>query len=67
MERMDVEVFGSVAKNKYEIYRVLVTEGNLYLPPLKKTSIYFIKDILQGKKSVSHTLQIIISLGFEWR
>ena len=40
------------AKSKIEIYRILTTEGDVYLPPSSECSIDFIKDIITGKKSV---------------
>ena len=37
------------ARTKNELYRILTTEDNLYLPPQKETSIYFIRDIIHGR------------------
>ena len=34
------------------MYRLLTTEANLYLPPQRETSIYFVRDIIHGRKKV---------------
>ena len=44
---------GSKARSKYEVYKILTNEGNLYLPPYKECSIEFITDYLEGKKSIN--------------
>ena len=41
------------AKSKIELYRILTTEGDVFLPPSKEWSIDFIRDIISGKKLVS--------------
>jgi len=41
-----------VAKTKSEFYRVLTFEGKYYLPPIKRTDIFFIKEIVSGQKLV---------------
>ena len=40
-------------KSKLDIYRVLSTEGQLYLPPYNEVTMDFLSDIIQGKKKVS--------------
>ena len=40
------------ARSKHEIYKILTVEIKIYLPPQKECSIYFIRDIFQGKKKV---------------
>jgi hypothetical protein len=47
---VDIRRLSAVATSKHEIYRILVTEGQLYLPPERTISMYFIKDILTGQK-----------------
>ena len=41
---------GFRAQSKSEIYRALVTEGKLYLPPIKEKSILFIIQLVVSKK-----------------
>ena len=40
-------------KSKIELYRILTTEGDVFLPPSKEWSIDFIRDIISGKKLLS--------------
>ena len=48
---INLNSLGVKAKTKNELYRLLTTEANMYLPPQKETSIYFIRDIIHKKKS----------------
>ena len=43
---------GMKAQTKNEMYRFLTVEAEMYLPPQKKTSMYFVRDILQNRKKV---------------
>ena len=49
---INLNSLGVKAKTKNELYRLLTTEANMYLPPQKETSIYFIRDIIHGRKRV---------------
>ena len=40
-------------KQKMKCIGFLTTEANLYLPPQRETSIYFVRDIIHGRKRVS--------------
>ena len=51
--RINLNMLGVNAKTKNELYRLLTTETNLYLPPQKETSIYFVRDIVHGRKKAS--------------
>ena len=51
--RVNLNMLGIKAKTKNELYRLLTTEANLYLPSQKETSIYFVKDIVRGRKKAS--------------
>ena len=44
---------GLKVTSKYEVYKLLKNEGNLYLHSYKECSIEFSTDYLEGKKSVS--------------
>ena len=54
MERasLNLNMLGLKARTKNEMYRLLTTEANLYLPPQRETSIYFVRDIIHGRKRV---------------
>ena len=43
---------GSKAKALQEIYRILTTEGGVYLPPSQEWNYNFIRDIITGGKRV---------------
>ena len=55
---------GVKAQSKSEIYRALVVEGSLYLPPQKEASMMFISQIAIGEKKVSalHSIHYILLL-----
>ena len=40
------------AKSKNEIYRLLATEGKVYLPPQNESNHYYLSDIISGKIKV---------------
>ena len=47
---------GFKVRSKSELYKLLTSEANLYLPPYKEWSIEFITDYLEGRKSVSKSM-----------
>ena len=49
-QRINLNMLGIKARTKNELYRLQTTEANLYLPPQKETSIYFVRDIVHGRK-----------------
>ena len=51
--RINLNLLGVKARTKNELYRLLTTEVNMYLPPQKETSIYFVRDIIHGRKRVN--------------
>ena len=54
MEKWEIDIssLGMKAQTKNEYYRILKVEVNLYLPPQKETSIYFIWEVVNGRKKV---------------
>ena len=50
--KLSLHILGLKAKIKNELYRLLTTEANLYLSPQRETSIYFVRDIIHGRKRV---------------
>ena len=58
---INLKEIGVRAQSKAEIYRVLVTEGELFLPPIKETSMMFISQLAIGEKKV---ILSIICLSF---
>jgi hypothetical protein len=43
---------GAKASSKHEVYRLLSTEGQVFLPPEKESPHRFLSDIFKGKKKV---------------
>ena len=57
----DVEV---KEKSKMEIYRILTTEGILFLPPVKERNYLFLKVIIEGIKMAHNSkLMNIVNKG----
>ena len=48
--RINLNMLGRKAKTTNELYRLLTTEANLYLPPQKETSIYFVISFMVAKR-----------------
>ena len=42
------QIIGLKAKCKKEMYRLQVTEANVYLPPIRETNYLYIRGILTG-------------------
>ena len=61
MKRRTINVhnLGLKARTKNELYRLLTVETYMYLPPQKETSIYFVRDIVHGKKKASSFTNLI--------
>lgn len=55
---INVNEFGTKFRSKNELYRFLVTDARMYLPPQKECSIYFVRDIFSGKKKVTLLLTL---------
>ena len=47
--------FSAKYRSKREIYNFLATDCHIYLPPYDNVTIYFIKDIMFGKKKMMST------------
>ena len=51
---------GIKAKSKYEIYRLLATDGNVYLPPQKEADHYYLSKIICGETNVNKSVLFIL-------
>ena len=49
-ERITTKEFTSKFKSKYEVYSLLYIDVAAYLPPPECVTIYFLKDLSEGKK-----------------
>jgi hypothetical protein len=52
LQVLDIGHAKAVAQTKHEIYRILTVEGELYLPSEKSVGLFFIRNIMTGKKNV---------------
>ena len=66
-DSIDIRYLSTKAQSKHEIYRLITVEANLYLPPEKEWSIYFIRDILQLKKRVFEGFSLLFIGNLQWR
>ena len=68
MEQSNVNLnqLAIIARTKNEMYSILTKEANLYLPPQKETSIYFVREIIRGRKKVRNIYIISFNLEFFW-
>ena len=65
------QIIGLKNKSKKEMYRLLVTEANVYLLPIREANYLYIRGILTGAKKVfifnlSSILQFIKSTNLKW-
>ena len=50
--------FAAKYNNKREIYNFLACEVGVYLPPYDNTTIWFLKELMNGKKKMLRNTQI---------
>ena len=51
-DKLTVQLVGQKARSKTELYRLLTTEGGVYLPPCKEINYQFMRSIMTGEKLV---------------
>ena len=51
-EDLTWKLIGLKTKSKKEMYRLLTTEANVYLPPIREANYLYIRGILTGEKKV---------------
>ena len=54
---LTVDMVGLKAKSKREMYLLLSTDAQIYLPPLKEANYLYIRGILTGKKKVRDSIR----------
>ena len=47
-DTININELGTKAKSKNEVYRLLATEGNVFLPPQKETNYSYLANIISG-------------------
>ena len=50
--------FSAKYNSKREIYNFLATDVGVYLPPYDNVTIYFLKELMSGKKKMLRTTMI---------
>ena len=58
LEKVSSKEFASKYKNKREIYNFLACDVGIYLPPYDNVTIYFLKELMMGKKQMLRTTMI---------
>ena len=58
MAQVSSKEFGAKYKSKREIYNFLASDVGVYLPPYDNVTIYFLKEIMGGKKKMLRTTMI---------
>ena len=52
-DQLTVYSLGIKARSKIEVYRLLTTEGGVYLPPVNEVNYQYLKSIIAGEKLVT--------------
>ena len=50
--------FAAKYRSKREVYNFLATDVGVYLPPYDNVTIYFLKELMGGKKSMVNTKMV---------
>ena len=58
MTHISSKEFAAKYRSKREIYNFLATDVGVYLPPYDNVTIYFIKDLLFGRKKMLSTKMV---------
>jgi len=53
IKKIHTREMSKLFRSKTEIYRILMIEGQFYLPPLEECTIDYLRDIFSGRKRVS--------------
>jgi hypothetical protein len=52
VKRIHTRDMSQLFKSKKEIYTILMSQGQLYLPPYEDCTIDYLRDIFNGRKKV---------------
>ena len=58
MTKISFKEFAAKYSSKREIYNFLAADAGVYLPPYDNVTIYFLKDMMAGKKKMLNTKRI---------
>ena len=63
-EKVLASTLAAKAKSKYEVYQLLAIEAKLYLPKVDHVTIYFLKDLMSGRRKGKLKIQFLhLNLG----
>ena len=60
--RVTTNEFSAKFRSKNEVYTFLAVDVDAYLPPTECVTIYFLKDLVSGKKKCKHCIRLKIYL-----
>ena len=60
-DRLTIADVAVKANIKVEVYRVLTTEGGVYLPPIKEWNYQYVRDIITGNKLVGSSYKCTLA------
>jgi hypothetical protein len=53
LQKVNVMQLQEKCRSKKELYTFLIQDGKAFLPKLDSTNVYFLRQIMSGKKEVS--------------
>ena len=59
--RITTSEFSAKFRSKNEVYTFLAVDVGAYLPPTECVTIYFLKDLVSGKRKCKHPIRLTIS------
>ena len=55
-QQISAQAFAAKFKSKREVYQLLTVDAKAYLPPYDCVTIYFLRDLISGKKKCKYFL-----------
>ena len=60
--RITTAMFGAKFRSKYEVYQFLTIDVGAVLPPHECVNIYFLKDLVMGRKKCKYIISQLIDI-----
>ena len=58
MTQVSSKEFSAKYRSKRELYNFLASDVGIYLPPYDNVTVYFLKDLMAGKKKMLNTKMV---------
>ena len=58
MAQVSSKEFSAKYRSKRELYNFLASDVGIYLPPYDNVTVYFLKDLMAGKKKMLNTKMV---------